>query len=203
MKTNYFGYLTYVLEHKKNVFKTCWKRGLYLHAFTHDLSKFRPSEFVPYAKWFYGKEGKELESFIKKWDNKIEDVDFDKLKERNRRCKVYFKYAWCDHYERNKHHWNHWFNPITNKCKRMPYKYIMQMICDWEAMALKFGDTAQQFYMNNYDKIELSVESRCDLEFELGLIPGELLCSNVTWKQACESWKVTMEEDLKRLGYIK
>lgn len=49
-----WGYLLYVLEHKKNVFKVCWKRGMYLHAFTHDLSKFLPSEFFPYAERFYG-----------------------------------------------------------------------------------------------------------------------------------------------------
>lgn len=49
----YIKYLLYVLEHKKNVFKTCWNKGLYLHAFTHDLSKFRPSEFIPYARYFY------------------------------------------------------------------------------------------------------------------------------------------------------
>ena len=45
----YYEYLKYVLEHKKNVFKTCRKRGLKLHALTHDLSKFSPSEFIPYA----------------------------------------------------------------------------------------------------------------------------------------------------------
>ena len=50
----YWKYLLYVLEHKKNVFKTCWKRGLYLHALTHDLSKFMPDEFIPYARYFYG-----------------------------------------------------------------------------------------------------------------------------------------------------
>ena len=51
----YIKYFLYILEHKKNVFKMCWKKGLYLHAFTHDLSKFLPDEFFPYANWFYGK----------------------------------------------------------------------------------------------------------------------------------------------------
>lgn len=40
--------------------KLAGKRGLYLHAFTHDLSKFLPSEFIPYAKWFYGENGIKL-----------------------------------------------------------------------------------------------------------------------------------------------
>lgn len=77
------------------------------------------------------------------------------------------------------------------------------MICDWEAMSLKFGGTAQEYYMKNYDKIQLSVESRCELEFHLCLIGSEALCGNITWKQSCDNWGITMEEDLKRLGYIK
>lgn len=198
MKTNYLGYLKYILEHKKNVFKTCWKRGLYLHAFTHDLSKFRPSEFVPYANNFYGeKDCKNCKSYMNCDYNQIGLGSGNFAKE----CKDYrykkFDKAWDHHYKYNKHHWDHWIG------KRMPHKYILQMICDWEAMALKFGDTAQQFYMNNYDKIDLTVESRCDLEFELGLIGGEALVSNITWKDYCNNIGISMEEDLIKLGYIK
>jgi hypothetical protein len=50
----YLKYLLYVLEHKWNVGIECLKMGMPLHALTHDLSKFRPSEFIPYAKYFYG-----------------------------------------------------------------------------------------------------------------------------------------------------
>ena len=50
----YFEYLKYVLIHKKNVFKICFRKGMFVHAFTHDLSKFHPVEFVSYAKRFYG-----------------------------------------------------------------------------------------------------------------------------------------------------
>lgn len=50
----YWNYFKYVLEHKKNVFIECWKEGLYIHAFTHDLSKFSILEFKSYAKKFYG-----------------------------------------------------------------------------------------------------------------------------------------------------
>lgn len=192
----YREYLKYVLEHKKNVFKTCWKRGLYLHAFTHDLSKFLPSEFIPYAKWFYGKYGlklKEVYVFNKVPINRAEEV----LHELYSKSKQDFYRAWEHHYKHNKHHWNYWIG------KRIPYKYIIQMICDWEAMSLKFGGTAQEYYMNNYDKIDLTVESRCELEFHLGLTGSEALCSNITWKQLCNNWGITMKEDLKRIGYIK
>lgn len=169
MRNNYFGYLRYILEHKKNVFKTCWKRGLYIHAFTHDLSKFLPSEFIPYARWFYGKNGTYLKDYIKKYEGNVEDWDFEYMKKINKECNNRFKWAWAKHYTRNKHHWNHWFNPLTNECEEMPHKYIMQMICDWEAMALKFGDTAQVYYLKNYNNIELADISRLKLEIELGL----------------------------------
>lgn len=207
MKVDYIGYLKYILEHKKNVFKTCWKRGLYLHAFTHDLSKFLPSEFIPYAKWFYGEYGV-------RWNGgTCNSWEFDE----HNKCKQDFDYAWEHHQVKNKHHWNYWTYDIDEyysnmgelgrfklkQPKDMPLKYIKQMICDWEGMALKFGDTAQQFYMNNYGKIELSLKSRLELEVELGLIDETCLISNVTWKDYCERNDITMEEDLIKLGYMK
>lgn len=78
----YWQYLKYVIEHKKNVFMECWKEGLYWQAIIHDLSKFLPSEFIPYARYFY----------------------IDKEKYKND-----FKKACELHYKRNKHHWNCWW----------------------------------------------------------------------------------------------
>lgn len=132
-------------------------------------------------------------------------------------CELDFNLAWEHHQVNNKHHWNYWTYDVDeyynnmgelesfklSQPKDMPLKHIKQMICDWEGMALKFGDTAQQFYMNNYDKIELSLKSRLELELELGLIDGTLLISNVTWKDYCERNNITMEEDLRKLEYIK
>lgn len=77
----YYQYLMYVLEHKKNVFKVCWKKKMYKHAFTHDLSKFCKKEFIPYAKYFY--------------------IDKDTYK-------AEFKQAWEHHYKNNPHHWQYW-----------------------------------------------------------------------------------------------
>ena len=175
----YWLYLKYILEHKKNVFKTCWKRGLYIHAFTHDLSTFYPSEFFPYANWFNGKYGVNFKKFLCYGSN----VKHNKSKQK-------FEEAWKKHYSRNKHHWNYWLESNSNnhifsvislfnvieqggkkEAKNMPHKYIMQMICDWEAMSLKFGDSAQEYYLKNYDKIKLHRKTRALLEEELGLFP--------------------------------
>jgi len=132
----YWQYLKYVLEHKRNVFMICWQSKMYKHAFTHDLSKFFPSEFFPYARYFYiNKE---------KYQTQFDD-------------------AWKLHYTRNKHHWNYWIG------KEMPNEFIFQMIADWKAMSLKFGDTAQAFYLKNYKKIQLEYDTRMRLEYLLGI----------------------------------
>lgn len=138
----YFNYLKYVFEHKKNVFKVCWRAGAYWHAFTHDLSKFLPSELIPYANHDFSS---------KEHDPKFEEA-FEK------------------HYRRNKHHWQHWID------KDMPEKYINQMIWDWEAMSLKFGGSAKQYYEANRHKIHMSNKSRFILENKLGALREKDCC---------------------------
>lgn len=143
----YLNYLLYILLHKKNVFKACWERGLYKQAFTHDLSKFGPKEFAPYARYFY--KDKEL-------------------------YKEGFEKACTHHYENNPHHWNYWIRkdgPID-----MPTAYVKEMIADWEAMGMKFKNTAQEYYLNNYNRIKLSNATRLELEWLLG-INDSLTCN--------------------------
>ena len=140
----YYQYLMYVLEHKKNVFKVCWKKKMYKHAFTHDLSKFCKKEFIPYAKYFY--------------------IDKDTYK-------AEFKQAWEHHYKNNPHHWQYWLDE-NKQPKSIPEKHIMEMISDWEAMGLKFKDTAQSYYLKNYDSINLEYNTRVLLEYMLNLNPS-------------------------------
>ena len=184
----YKEYFRYIMEHKKNVFKVCWSKKMYIHAFTHDLSKFRPREFFPYAEWFYGKHGVNANQ-----------SDLNKnlhLNTMHLKCKIEFDMAWERHYNKNKHHWNYWDG------RYMPIKYVKQMVCDWTAMSMKFGDTPQEFYMNNYDKIVLHRRSRLELEMILGL-HSNTRCIDSIWKEKCKRRRITMREDLIRLGYIK
>lgn len=121
----YLKYLIYLLEHKKNVFICCFKRGLYWHALTHDLSKFLPDEFIPYARFFYGEHSKEKQEQINK--------NFDK--------------AWDKHKQRNKHHWESPLHKSDGNGELiMEEKHIKEMVCDLEAMALKFGDNAEKYF---------------------------------------------------------
>jgi len=156
-------YLFYVLKHKWYVLIECWKDGLFWHGITHDLSKFLPSEFIPYARWFYGEYGKKFNGgFMYEW-RKAEII------------KENFNFAVSLHYRRNKHHWNHWMeysqgsDPIycpelSRFPKPMPIKYIRQMICDWKGMAKSFGDTWQDYYIKNKDSFILHKDTKFVIE---------------------------------------
>lgn len=61
--------------------------------------------------------------------------------------------AWDHHKNNNPHHWENWTS--------IPYDYAswevhcVCMICDWQAMGYKFGDTAKGYYEKNKDKINI------------------------------------------------
>ena len=103
-------YLIYLLKHKWYVSADCFKYGLYWQGITHDLSKFLPSEFFPYARYFYGT--------------------------RTPKVKRDFEIACEKHKRRNLHHWENWAYPVDREGKEfstfiMPYNYIQEMLCDW------------------------------------------------------------------------
>lgn len=181
----YWKYLLYVLEHKKNAFKTCWKRGLYLHAFTHDLSKFMPDEFIPYARYFYGDYPSEaVLDTVSCTKNKSKTLTKEKVERR-------FNKAWELHYKRNKHHPEYW---IGEDMKR---NNIEQMICDLEAMSLKFGGSAQGYYLKNYNKWEITKNTRLGIEDALDI--NDNSCTTI--EEFAESYDETGFN--KRLWKIK
>lgn len=137
---HHLKYLKYLLIHKWYVFLECCKLGIVWRGIIHDLSKFCPDEWIPYCKYFYkGKKNKE---------------EFDN--------------AWIKHYLRNKHHWNHWIN-LTKPPKEMPYKYVLEMLADWNAMGKIFNNTSLSYYIRNKNKILLHPNTRYYLEYLLGL----------------------------------
>lgn len=137
----YIKYLNYVLRHKWFVFLSCCEAGFWYIwlGLIHDISKLRPSEFIPYAKYFYGKGSDEVEA------------DFD--------------LAWLLHQKRNKHHWQWWILPMddgTTKVFDMPYKYLIEMICDWNGAgkAQKSTLTTLEWYEKNKEKIIISDKTK-------------------------------------------
>ena len=148
----YVKNLAYILKHKYYVFIECCKLGMPLRGIIHDFSKFSPSEFKPYAMYFFSENGKELYR-----------QEFDK--------------AWLHHHRSNKHHWEYWvehmylevsegfvFKPI-----KMPEKYMKEMLADWRGAgrAINGTDDTFGFYLKNKDKMILHHETREWIEQQL------------------------------------
>ena len=74
-----------------------------------------------------------------------------------------FQKALEHHYKHNSHHWNYYNG------EDMDYEDIIEMICDWKAMAKKVNSTAQEFYLKNYLKLNLSWNTRIYIEMALDL----------------------------------
>jgi len=64
--------------------------------------------------------------------------------------------AWEHHKKENSHH-HETVKTLTD---------VMHMVIDWTAMGYMFGDTAQQYYENNKDKISLS-KSHKDFMYQI------------------------------------
>jgi len=147
------------MRHKKKLFKKCWRLGLRKQAITHDISKFLPSEFIPYAKWFSGDRGFKLQNVIHGMDDEVR-----KEYEINKRN---FEAAVQKHYSRNTHHWNHWLGHRYEMI--IPLEDLQELVCDWEAVGERHGNTAQEYYLRNYYQIELNDNNRLTLECLLEL----------------------------------
>ncbi len=153
-------YLSYVLRHKWYVFIECCKLGIFWQGIVHDLSKFLPSEWFPYAEHFYGSKAKQWRDstgYYKPTDTGDPAFDF----------------AWLLHQKRNKHHWQWWILPEDEggiKIFPMPDKYRREMLADWRGAGRAQGkpDT-KAWYFANKDKMQLHPETRAWIERQLGV----------------------------------
>jgi hypothetical protein len=151
-------YFRYVLRHKWFVFIECCKLGVPWLGIIHDWSKFLPSEFIPYARHFYGK-GRGVDSghgstgYYKPVNTG--DPAFD--------------WAWFLHQKRNKHHWQWWCKtpvavPSVNDIPStaigagafdMPIRYRKEMLADWRGAGRALGtpDTAAWYRAHEKDMV--------------------------------------------------
>ena len=98
--------------------------------FIHDDSKYSKEEYDAYDAYFYGRK-------------------------RTKEVKDNFNYAWLHHIHNNPHHWQYWVlinddpdNGIV--ALDIPYKYVIEMICDWWSFSWRTGNLYEIF--NWYDK---------------------------------------------------
>lgn len=193
MKKYQLRYLLYVLEHKKNFFKTAWKRKLYIAAFTHDISKLKHDEFFPYAEWFYGDYGIKL-------TNKERTMEENEKHEEVREA---FLHAWNLHSARNEHHCEYWVDESGHPLP-MPKNRILEMISDWEAMSIKFGGSIQSYYLENYFKFNFHEDTRLRVDKLLNVTPvsDRSLYEFLNEEIWCEEFLFNYIENLERVHDI-
>src|ERR1700738_4492504 len=101
----HWRYLRYVLRHKWYVFIYGRQLGIPWLALLHDNSKFRPSEFFPYAEFFYGPKRRPFAEASTYGKTYYWEIEWRLSKEG---VKEAFDFAWLLHQKRNKHHWQFW-----------------------------------------------------------------------------------------------
>jgi len=150
----------------------CFKSGLIWQGLVHDLSKFTPKEFFPYARFFYDKDGELNKDTKQKYGYckplSTGDRDFD--------------LAWKHHLENNKHHWQWWTKVDENgntKILPMQEPYITEMICDWVGAGKAQGHLSpkndqylnvKNWYMVNTDHLIFAKETRKAIEERIGIL---------------------------------
>jgi uncharacterized protein DUF5662 len=173
----HWQYLKYVIRHKWFVFAACVGYALFniqgkpllrvrliWRGIIHDWTKFLPSEWFPYAQYFYGDNSNvwfELTSRYGLYEAAPWGAD-----PRDR-----FMVAWNLHQKRNDHHWQYWY--LTEDSGQsypvgIPLICRYEMLCDWIGAGLALGkpDTLA-WYEANKDKIQFRDSDRAWVEREL------------------------------------
>ena len=139
----YYNYFIYLVRHKYWVAHMLFQRKMYVQGLLHDMSKFRPSEFKRYAKYFAS--SKQLD----------------------------IKEQWLKHMHRNKHHWQYWVlidNEGNMQALEMPEKYVIEMIADWYAVVIceqgfdRLPEEVYNWYFDRRDDIFMNKISKEFLE---------------------------------------
>ena len=148
-------YDNYINQHVQNVLNAAeWLRqnidldippmidGHRTGLFNHDQSKWEKEEYDAYDAYFYG-------------GRKTKEV------------KKTFNYAWLHHIHNNPHHWQYWVlindDPEDGTVALdIPYRYVIEMICDWWSFSWSDGNLYEIFdwYNKHKDRMILSKNTR-------------------------------------------
>ena len=142
-------YLAYVEQHIKTVQSVwlalqeyltgCyWLDDCYYHILNdrisrHDQSKYDSCEFGGYRQFFYPENENEKKA-------------------------IAFNHAWNHHQKTNAHHWEYWILIGTRgkiEALKMDLPSIIEMLCDWTAMSVKFKNKPSIWFDANKEKMVL------------------------------------------------
>jgi hypothetical protein len=143
----------YILKHKYFVLVCGLKLKVPLwRLIIHDWSKFLPSEWIPYANYFYAEGGS---------DNHANSNGVHNPADGSYR----FNVAWLKHQHRQPHHWQYWLLreddgdliPLP-----MPEVFVREMVADWcgAGAAQGHGNDISEWYVNNRDRIHIHPYTR-------------------------------------------
>lgn len=114
----------------------------------HDLDKLQPSIMLPYARYWYG-------------DESVRATTKEKLLA-----------ARDKHHYRNSHHWEYWLDGDGN-AREMSDEALIELICDWRAVACTGGLPPDEFLKRNSD-ILFGKKTREKLLLGISIPPGSL-----------------------------
>ncbi|AOQ24571.1 hypothetical protein MTAT_19140 [Moorella thermoacetica] len=154
----HFKYLSYILRHKWFVFLESCKLGIPWQGLKHDLSKFSPTEWFPYAETFYGNNASPRDSTGAYDPSQVGGA---------------FDYAWLHHQHCNPHHWQWWVilgDAGSQKVLPIPDRYRKEMLADWRgAGRAQRKPNTREWYLKNKDKMVLHPATRTWIEEQLGV----------------------------------
>ncbi len=115
----YVKYLKYVLRHKLFVYRAGRVLNVgFWQLLIHDWSKFKPFQFVGYARYFYKPDGS----------------DYTRDEQRSEAITSDFNRAWNEHIHNNPHHWQYWILTLESTkgiLLEIPDIYVFEMLADW------------------------------------------------------------------------
>lgn len=139
----YLKYLCYIIKHKWYVAIECFKVGLYWRGIVHDMDKFLPCVFIPYARHFFS-DGRDIRYGRDQYGHYDPTNTGDEA----------FDFAIMLHLKRNRHHWQWWVIPKDYdgiKILEMDDISRREMYCDWIGAGKAQGRIS--YFGNNLDVI--------------------------------------------------
>lgn len=162
----YFNYLKYVLLHKYYVYRAWQLYQLeigftyvtFWQIFWHDIDKFYPKNFIPYAQTFYAPDGSKQYN---------ETLDFN--------------LAWLRHQKFNKHHYQYWA-VIMDRGEVIPLpipsKHFQEMLIDWIGASWAINGSPEKVleWWNNTKEVKknfIHISNHHEADIILKLIFGD------------------------------
>lgn len=155
---NAYKHFVTITRHRHKVIQHCFKAGIFWQGCLHDLSKYKPSEFIVGAKYYQGTRS----------PNEAEREDKG------------YSVAWMHHKGRNKHHFEYWtdYNIQTKTIQpvKMPMNYVIEMFCDRVASSkIYMGDKYTNkcpldYFLMTKSNRQIHKETSDELEFLLKML---------------------------------